>query len=414
MRRVLPLFLLLTFAFCSNVQAERIPSWMRRCVHNIYDDGVCDVDGLMSYDGSATFGIDVDDDGTDDFVFTTSGMTMPRVAAPCRTFGDSDTADTDDNAQICANCTTTTADIEECDVTIDSQRAGSMTTCFTIDGDGGITLGCADNASVTLTTDGTGTAEVVLPAGSVDSTEVLDATLTATDMAATLTFADAFLMDFGANVTDATEGLILPGHATDCTTATAEGQACWEEDATSVYVGDGSAAKIVGGRHVASIPVQAGAWSVDGTQCALPTEVTINSGAKLFTVICTDNAASVFDFNIPAMPDSYDGGTVTVEMQYIQTAADTNVISWDIACACRGDSDAMNSTFGTAVENSVTFTTANDIEHATTAAITCDGTCAAGDTMFFKGTMDAATTTTAVATLHMVGAKVEYTKDLSD
>ncbi|NTV31613.1 hypothetical protein HGA91_06575, partial [candidate division WWE3 bacterium] len=53
-----------------------------------------------------------------------------------------------------------------------------------------LTIGSADVTSVTVTTDGTGTAEVVLPAGSIDSTEILDATILATDLKSVDTAAD--------------------------------------------------------------------------------------------------------------------------------------------------------------------------------------------------------------------------------
>ena len=36
----------------------------------------------------------------------------------------------------------------------------------------------------------------------------------------------------------------------------------------------------------------AGSLSTDGTQCAAPAEATINSGPKIWTIICTDNDAS--------------------------------------------------------------------------------------------------------------------------
>lgn len=151
----------------------------------------------------------------------------------------------------------------------------------------------------------------------------------------------------------------------------------------------------------------------DGTQCADPAKATINSGPVVYSVICTDNAASIF-YGDAIMPDGYDGGTVTFELASIQTAADTNILDFDFSAQCRGDSDAINSTWGTAQNASITFTTANDIEHATTAALTPDGTCAAGDTLFWRAVMDDTATTTAVATANIVGVKMEYTTVRSD
>lgn len=48
-------------------------------------------------------------------------------------------------------------------------------------GDGGLTLGGATTPTVTVSTDGTGNGEVVLPAGSIGSTEILDDTIEAAD-----------------------------------------------------------------------------------------------------------------------------------------------------------------------------------------------------------------------------------------
>lgn len=46
-----------------------------------------------------------------------------------------------------------------------------------------IGIGSADVTAINVTTDGTGTAEVALPAGSIDSTEILDGTITDSDLA---------------------------------------------------------------------------------------------------------------------------------------------------------------------------------------------------------------------------------------
>ncbi|MDO8565740.1 MAG: hypothetical protein Q7S04_00960 [Candidatus Moranbacteria bacterium] len=54
-------------------------------------------------------------------------------------------------------------------------------------GAGAITLGSADVTSLTVTTDGTGTAEVALPAGSIDGTEILNGTIADADTDGALT-----------------------------------------------------------------------------------------------------------------------------------------------------------------------------------------------------------------------------------
>jgi hypothetical protein len=62
---------------------------------------------------------------------------------------------------------------------------GKITTLVGLDGIGSVDLdyGSASITDHTFTTDGTGTAEIVLPAGAIDSTEILDATIAIGDLA---------------------------------------------------------------------------------------------------------------------------------------------------------------------------------------------------------------------------------------
>lgn len=156
-----------------------------------------------------------------------------------------------------------------------------------------------------------------------------------------------------------------------------------------------------------SIWFGAGALSVDGTQCAAPAEVTINSGPKIWTIICTDNDASTM-YGSVKMPDSWDGGTVTFEHVYIQTAADTSALNGDIAAQCYGNGEAVGSTWNEVAIDDAAVTGSNKNDFTTSGAVTPAGTCAAGDMLYFRYQLDAGGTTTAVATLHHVGFKMEY------
>ena len=170
---------------------------------------------------------------------------------------------------------------------------------------------------------------------------------------------------------------------------------------------------------VDSIFWPASGMSADGTQCADPAEVTINSGPIQYTAICADNDASSLYGHV-VMPDGFGGSgadafTVTFELEYLQTAADTGALNSDITAMCRSAGDAVNSTWGTEVAiDDAAVTGSNAVDHTTSAAVTPNGTCAAGDTLFWRWQMDAAGTTTAVATLHILGVKMEFTKVLGD
>jgi hypothetical protein len=161
-------------------------------------------------------------------------------------------------------------------------------------------------------------------------------------------------------------------------------------------------------RPLKSIFFGAGSLSTDGTQCAAPAEVTINSGPKIWTIICTDNDASTI-YGSVKMPDSWDGGTVTFEHVYLQTAADTSALNGDIAAQCRGNGEAPSSTWGTEVAiDDAGVTGSNQNDFTTSAAVTPAGTCAASDMLYWRYQLDATGTTTAVATLHHIGFKMEY------
>lgn len=60
---------------------------------------------------------------------------------------------------------------------------GSGATTYDAGGAAAIAIGSADVTALTVTTDGTGTAEVVLPDGSIGSAEILDATIATADLA---------------------------------------------------------------------------------------------------------------------------------------------------------------------------------------------------------------------------------------
>ena len=75
---------------------------------------------------------------------------------------------------------------------------GTINTLIGLDGIGIVDLdiGSADITDIQLITDGTGTAEVVLPDGSIDGTEILDGTIANADLSATAAIASTKLAAF--------------------------------------------------------------------------------------------------------------------------------------------------------------------------------------------------------------------------
>src|SRR3989344_1727901 len=138
-----------------------------------------------------------------------------------------------------------------------------------------IGLGNGSMTALTVTSSTTGTGTVVLPTGAISTAEILDDTVGVADLAASLAFADADLVSFASvSVSSTTEGLILPQHATDCSTAgTAEGQVCWEADANVLYIGDGATVAAIT-PNTASNNTWTGTNAFNGTSVTLGDAVT--------------------------------------------------------------------------------------------------------------------------------------------
>ena len=99
--------------------------------------------------------------------------------------------------------------------------------------------------------------------GSGDVTDVYDC---ASGDCNSVALSDGDLLDMSSvSVSATTEGIILPQHATDCSSAgTAEGQVCWEADADTLYIGDGATVTQVSGGNVSDNTAEAitGVWEI--------------------------------------------------------------------------------------------------------------------------------------------------------
>lgn len=149
-------------------------------------------------------------------------------------------------------------------------------------------------------------------------------------------------------------------------------------------------------------------WEVmtDGTQCQTVSEQTIATGPHVAAIECADNAASALYFNVNSR--SYAGGTLTFTMSGVNSNATPSGDSdFDFSCQCRGDSDLMNSTWGSAQNIVLGFTTQNDLELASNGtAVTPEGTCVADDYLFCRAVMDDVNTTTEIADTAYLGIAV--------
>lgn len=323
-------------------------------------------------------------------------QSISRSATPQINFGDSDCSDSDDNVRVYVNCTDTGSGTEDCDITIAVQIAGVLTDIITVDADGNVNI-----VNLSFTVGGTA---ALLSGGALGTPSSGTGTnLTGIPISTGLTGAGTgVLAALAVNIGSAGAPVLYNG---------AGGQPS-SIDLTNANANTLPSSAIT--TIVDSAFWDSGGMTPDGTQCADAAEATINSGPMQYTIICADNDASTLYGHI-VMPDSWDAGTVTFELEYLQTAADTNALNSDITCQCRGATETVNNTWGTeqAIDDAG-VTGSNAVDHTTSAAVTCNGTCAAGDTLYWRWQMDATGTTTAVATLHILGIKMEYTSNVGD
>jgi len=174
-----------------------------------------------------------------------------------------------------------------------------------------------------------------------------------------------------------------------------------------------------------SVVVDASAFSVDGTICTTPAEVTINSGPKTWAVDCSSDDAGVFYFKIPNMPENWDGGSIIIELQvYSDEASPSGTIEWDMAIQARSNDETINNTWVTtngeiyfedAETSNTTVDTQYDVFHCKNkTAMSASG--AGGDTLFVKGTRDNddGTHDTSTQGIFILGATVYYQIDDQD
>jgi hypothetical protein len=168
---------------------------------------------------------------------------------------------------------------------------------------------------------------------------------------------------------------------------------------------------------VRSLYIPAGSMDVSGSCAPVTAAALLTNGPKLPTIGCTDNDADSIEFDWVSA-DGWDAGTITVELVAFSIGnSNTEVFEMDFAgqCVTTGDTPTAHSTTG---EQAATITwgnAANREQHATTAAITLQGTCAAGDHIYMRGQVDAgATTMTPMTDLRILGVKIEWTRSAND
>jgi hypothetical protein len=169
--------------------------------------------------------------------------------------------------------------------------------------------------------------------------------------------------------------------------------------ALRVTAGSWSAQPFPDYRAVSAAPT----WGTDGTQCTLDTtNNVINTNIPVAAVSCADNAAGILS-GVFWLPAAYDPNTALVfTMSAANGGTTSGVLAFDFTCVCVGNSETVAAAnYATPVNLDMTFSGTQGQQVSTISgavSITCGGTCAIGDTVYWKATVDSASTTITTAT----------------
>jgi hypothetical protein len=163
----------------------------------------------------------------------------------------------------------------------------------------------------------------------------------------------------------------------------------------------------------------AGALGSDGTLCGEPALGTIGGGPRGYTIVCADDPAATV-YGSAVMPDSWDGGPVTIEMSVASlSGAPAGDFAMQFSALCRGSGEVIDGLWGVPASAAVDFDAGgacgpascppDAAAQATTAALFPGGSCAGGKILFWRGRVDDGATTADAATVHLLGIKAEYT-----
>ncbi len=202
---------------------------------------------------------------------------------------------------------------------------------------GALTIGNSNLTGLTVTTTSTGDSSVVLPNDSISSAEILDNTVTTSDLAATLTFIDGDLINLSSvNVSGTGEGLILPQN-TSCSSGIAEGQICWDSDTEALYVGTGSGIQLIGGSGGGDITAVGNIATGDaftsgtpGLELYFATSGFLGLGSSAGNISFTDSGTDVIDINnanLDVNANTLVGSTATIDFSEFDVSGTTGSVT---------------------------------------------------------------------------------------
>lgn len=157
-----------------------------------------------------------------------------------------------------------------------------------------------------------------------------------------------------------------------------------------------------------SIVLPAGSMSPTTTAgCAAVTTVEAGTNDVDYKVLDFDTSSDESCFTIFAMPDSWDGGTITF-VPYWTAASGSGTVCFSVAGRAFANDDAIDQAYGTAQTSTDTLITAGDVHIGpASSAITVAGSPAGGQLVQLKITRDVSEDTLGVDA-RLIAIKIEY------
>ena len=187
--------------------------------------------------------------------------------------------------------------------------------------------------------------------------------------------------------------LAVAGAVVTCIDGGVAGTGTWTDSSTNTGTNKTIQDALAGGtgNHVWT-PLRAnwdgGSLTADGTVCADPVKSTIGGGPTGYFVICSHSTSGTFDGQV-AIPLTTVGNLSTLKLTLTVNDVDSSSqhFSGTFKAMCRNNGAVVDGTWGATQSVDIVMTSANTNYTATTAALTPNGTCSAGATLFWRFTI---------------------------
>lgn len=150
--------------------------------------------------------------------------------------------------------------------------------------------------------------------------------------------------------------------------------------------------------------------------CSAPIRYAVASnGENIMLAGFADAVTSFGIWALVALPDDYDGGTITAKFIWTHPTASGNSVVWSLQARTFGDGDALDQAWGgssASVTDAGNASTAYTVRiTAATGAITIGGTPAAGKLCLFRAIRYGGNASDTLASIaYLIGIEINYTR----